>query len=139
MSFYDLGIFGNPSAETHDRLSATISRMIREFGLSVGADVILHNRDTIHTRNTRSAFAAAYFGGETLVDSEIASTLAGASLPIIPVAQSDGNFAANIPEAIRGANGLRLRTDDTDLTELAVAMLECVGLLRRQRRVFISG
>src|SRR3546814_7207947 len=35
-------------------------------------------------------------------------------------------------------DGLTRRADDPNMTELASTMLECVGLLRRQRRVFVS-
>src|SRR3546814_5081949 len=39
---------------------------------------------------------------------------------------------------MQGANGLRRRADDAEMRELASCLLECVGLLRQQRRVFVS-
>jgi hypothetical protein len=59
-------------------------------------------------------------------------------MPVIPAVGVSDGFGNEIPEILRSANGLRLRQDDPELTELAVALLECVGLLRRQRRVFVS-
>jgi TIR domain len=43
-----------------------------------------------------------------------------------------------VPDFLQGINALRRRSEDPEQTELAVALLECVGLLRRQRRVFVS-
>lgn len=138
MSIYELGIFGNASAEDLEKLSTTIARMVEPFGLVVGDEVKLHRPDTVSSRNAHSAFAAAYFGGPDSSDLELVKRLADDSLPIIPVVHPHGNFGAEVPASLQAANGLRLREDDTELTELAVALLECVGLLRRQRRVFIS-
>jgi hypothetical protein len=56
-------------------------------------------------------------------------------IPTIPVA---GDYKALVPAFLQGANGLRRRADDPEMVELAVALLECVGLLRSQRRVFVS-
>ena len=56
------------------------------------------------------------------------------SLPSAPA----NDFATYIPDFLQASNGLRCRYDDPDMTELVAAMLECVGLLRWQRRVFVS-
>lgn len=138
MSFYELGILGNPTADERQRLTASIAMMVEAFGLSIGSNVNLLDGDTIRSRNPRVAFAAVYFGGSNHTDLEVVSALSASSLPIIPATRPGGNFTTDVPDAVRGANGLLLRADDPDLTELAVALLECVGLLRRQRRVFIS-
>jgi TIR domain len=112
--------------------------MVEPFGLAIGVDVKLHDSHTIGTRDTHSAFAAVYFGGPNQNDLRVISDLTVQSMPIIPTVRPNGNFIADIPDALHGTNGLQLREDDPDLTELAVSLLECVGLLRRQRRIFIS-
>lgn len=138
MSIYELGILGNASVDDRVRLTNTIARMVEPFGLAMGVDVKLRDSATIGTRDSHSAFAAVYFGGPNRRDLEVISDLTAQSMPIIPTVPPNGNFIADIPDALHGTNGLRLREDDPDLTELAVSLLECVGLLRRQRRVFIS-
>src|SRR4029079_15742943 len=60
------------------------------------------------------------------------------SAPVIPTIAAHGNFATQIPPQLHFSNGLRRRADDAEMNELAAAMLECVGLLRKQRRVFVS-
>jgi hypothetical protein len=138
VSVYELGILGEVSGAEREALSNTIGRMVSEFGLTIGAEVILHGGATVRNRDKHAAFAAAYFGGPGQLDIEVAREVARSSVPIIPTVGPSGDFGTHVPEFLRAANGLRRRTDDPDLTELAVALLECVGLLRRQRRVFVS-
>lgn len=138
MSVYEIGILGGPAAAERRALSATIGRMVADFGLAVGSQVVLHDGTTVGGRDKHAAFAATYFGSSDRADEEAARQVAGSSVPIIPTVGPAVDFVAHIPEFLRGSNGLRRRVDDPELTELAVALLECVGLLRRQRRVFVS-
>ena len=112
--------------------------MVGAFGLTLGTDVLLHNAATIADRDKHAAFAAAYFGGPDQPDRESAREITRSSVPIIPTIGGAGDFSAHVPDFLQGTNGLRRRGDDPELTELSVAMLECVGLLRWQRRVFVS-
>lgn len=138
MSIYELGILGNPTVEERAALINTIGRMVGDFGLSVDRDVILHNAETVSGRNKHAAFAAVYFGGSNHLDLDVTKEVARTSVPIIPTIGPDGNFGAQVPASLYASNGLRRRRDDIRQTELTVALLECVGLLRQQRRVFVS-
>jgi hypothetical protein len=138
MSLYELAILGSATAADRHRLSATIEAMIGDFGMTLGADVVIHDAASIQTRDVRAAFAAAYFGGAPSGDVEPARALVVASAPVIPTVAPDQQFGALIPDFLQSANGLTRRDDDPDMTALASALLECVGLLRRQRRVFVS-
>ncbi len=119
-------------------LTGTIKKMVADFGLALGAEVVVHNADTLAGRDKRSAFAAAYFGGADQTDLEAASEVVRTSAPIIPTIGSGGDFSTHVPGFLHAVNGLRRRNNDPEMAELAAAMLECVGLLRRQRRVFVS-
>src|SRR5207244_4190805 len=77
-------------------------------------------------------------GGPDQPDQQPAREITRSSVPVIPTVSGAGDFRAHIPDFLHGTNGLRRRGDDPELTELSVAMLECVGLLRWQRRVFVS-
>lgn len=138
MSVYELAILGSASADELERLTATLSTMVADFGLSLGCEIRLHDGTSIATRNKHSACAATYFGGVPLSDVEAAKELTAASVPVIPTVTQDGDFGQSVPPCLHMSNGLRRRTEDVAMTELAVALLECVGLLRRQRRVFVS-
>jgi hypothetical protein len=138
LSVYELGILGDASAADRQALSATIGRMISDFGLKVGSEVILRDGATVSGRDKHAAFAAVYFGGPNHVDIDAAREVARSSVPVIPTVELTGNFGADVPDFLQASNGLRRRADDPEMTELAVALLECVGLLRKQRRVFVS-
>lgn len=138
MSVYEIGILGDATVAERQALAAAVGRMVADFGLTVGTEVILHDGTTVSSRDKHAAFAAAYFGGPHHSDVVAAREVAQSSVPIIPTVGPSGNFGTQIPDFLQASNGLRRRADDSDLIELAIALLECVGLLRRQRRVFVS-
>jgi hypothetical protein len=135
LSIYELAILGSPTERELEALTATLTRLVNQFGLNVGHQITLHNSATVANRARAAAFAAAYFGTRDQTDLEVTRDLLRSSAPVIPTF-SQG--IAVVPDILRPINGLRRRADDPELIELAVALLECVGLLRRQRRVFVS-
>ena len=138
MSVYEVGILGHATDAERQALAATLGQLVADFGLTVGAEVILHDGATVGGRDKHAAFVAVYFGGPDHLDVDAAREVVRSSVPIIPTVGPSGDFGTQIPDFLRASNGLRRRADDPELTELAVALLECVGLLRRQRRVFVS-
>jgi hypothetical protein len=138
MSIYELAILGAASPTDREILSKTIAQAVAGFGLSIGNDVVLHDGASVKTRNKKAAFAAAYFGGTNPPDQDAAKEVVTASAPVIPTVAFASDFMAEIPDFLRFANGSRRRSDDPQMAGLAAAMLECVGLLRPQRRVFVS-
>ncbi|WP_299938247.1 toll/interleukin-1 receptor domain-containing protein [uncultured Pelagimonas sp.] len=138
MSIYELAILGSVTPEQSETLTNTINSMVSDFDLELGTDVRLHGQDTLGDRDIHAAFSAAFFGGDNNGDLNTVRRLVDASLPIIPTVGAKGDFGADIPDFLQFSNGLKLANEDAEMTELAAAMLECVGLLRRQRRVFVS-
>ncbi|MHB8316977.1 MAG: toll/interleukin-1 receptor domain-containing protein [Acidithiobacillus ferrivorans] len=138
MSIYEIGILGDVTDAERQTLTNTIGALIAEFGLVVGNEVVLHNGTSLSGRDRHAACAITYFCGQQQEDQEAAQQAIASSVPVIPTVGPMGDFGRYIPKFMQAANGLRRRTDDPDMKELAVALLECVGLLRRQRRVFVS-
>ena len=138
MSLYELAILGSPTGVERETLTETLEGMVEEFGLALGVDVLVHDGTTVSGRDKRAAFAAAFFGAPALADLKAARELVRASAPVIPTIAADGDFGGEIPDFLQPSNGLKRRADDPTMAELAAALLECVGLLRRQRRVFVS-
>lgn len=138
MSFYEIGLLGDVSDGDRETLVAAISKLIADFELEIGRDVMIRAGDAFEDRDSRAATAVAYFGGVTQADQALARRTLDASLPVVPTIPPAGDFGALIPAFLQGANGHRRRADDPEMLELAVVLLECVGLLRRQRRVFVS-
>ncbi|KIK83131.1 toll/interleukin-1 receptor domain-containing protein [Pseudomonas sp. W15Feb9B] len=138
MSIYELAILGCISPEDRKTLTHTIHSMVSEFGLALGTELIIHDGVSFSERNIKAATAVAYFGGNQDLDHEPASDAITNSLPIIPTIAGGQDFLTLIPEFLHQCNGLYRRADDPGMVDLATSLLECVGLLRRQRRIFIS-
>jgi hypothetical protein len=140
MSFYQIGILGTPQDAHQAALLQSIQGMIQPFGLSLGAGLDVLDPAACLTREAKAAFAAVYFGGAA-PDPDSLEALTGlvrGNNPVIPVVDDLSTFSSNVPSILRSANGMALGTAGPNLEALAAALLECVGLLRRQRRVFIS-
>ena len=138
MSIYELAILGSATPEHRASLTSTLTNILADFSLVVGEDVVIHSINTLDQRDKSAAFVCAYFGGPEHSDVEVTQELIRTSAPVIPTVDASADFNQQIPNFLQPINGLRRRDDDTDMKELASAMLECVGLLRRQRRVFVS-
>lgn len=138
MSLYELAILGCATPVERATLTATLRGIIEDFGLAVDADVRVLDGANVAGRDKRAAFAAAYFAGDDPSDVEAARAVVRSSAPVIPTIGPAGDFARQVPDFLQSANGLRCRADDGAFVELASALLECVGLLRKQRRVFVS-
>ena len=138
MSTYEIGLLGDVTDADRDTLAAAITKLIADFDLEIGRDVMIRVGNSFDEREGHAASAAAYFGGAVQADQELTRRAYASSLPVIPTVPAAGDFGGMIPAFLQGANGLRRRADDPEMLELAVALLECIGLLRRQRRVFVS-
>lgn len=138
MSLYELAILGEATTADRNCLTQTVAEMVADFGLTIDNDVLIHDASSVGSRDPRAAFTATYFGGDPAKDLQEVRALIRASLPIIPSIGALGSFATDIPRDLHFSNGLQRRADDPAMTELAAAMLESVGLLRKQRRLFVS-
>jgi TIR domain len=140
MSFYQIGILGSPSVAHAKALNDTIRSAIEPFKLEIGTGLDLVDPVSCLTRDQKQAFAAVYFGGATPDSNSLKAVteLMRQNVPIIPVVDELTGFSTKVPEALCAANGLQISNAGPRFEVLAAALLECVGLLRRQRRVFIS-
>src|SRR5260221_11727914 len=136
MAIYQLGILGSPPVGTLGALTNTLSSIVSNFGLSIPGDVSV-DQSSSFLPDPKLASAALYFGGVGVSD-PIASDVIAAGVPIVPVVSDLKSFSAEIPLLLRHINGLSLSEDDAQFTKIASVLLECVGLLPRQRRVFLS-
>ncbi|MFW7381787.1 MAG: toll/interleukin-1 receptor domain-containing protein [Oligoflexus sp.] len=138
MSIYELAILGAASSKERAMLTATIERMLTDFRLELNSEVKLFDGASVGNRDRHVAFAAVYFGGRDKEDLAAVQEIIHASAPIIPTISAAGDFCSDIPDILKSANAFIRRKNDPEMIELASALLECVGLLRKQRRVFVS-
>lgn len=138
MSVYELGLLGKTTDKILNALRASLEDCIKDFDLVLGKDVEIRIGADFDNRDKGAAAAVAYFGNRQKVHSEQVELAVRANIPIIPVLPASGDWDASLPSGLLKLNGVRTRADDPKLQELACALLECVGLLRQQRRVFVS-
>lgn len=139
MSLYEIVILGSGRGrESQDRLSQKLESSVADFGLSIGRDVSILNEETLSQRNRKVPCAVAYFGSPEQDHIDELRALKSQKVPIIPVVESATEVQECIPDSVKQLNAHFLDNDDEDMSSLSVSLLECVGLLREQRRVFIS-
>lgn len=134
---YEIGIFGQLSEPDRTAFVGTIERMVAEFGLVVGRHVIIHDAASIADRDLHSAFAAIYFGAPDHPQQDVVQKILRDNVPIIP-AIGPATGMSDIPPFLQSLHALRRQNDDPAMIVLASALLECLGLLRPQRRLFLS-
>jgi hypothetical protein len=135
MVLYDLGVIGAPTDDQITALSACISHVIEPFGLRLGEEIswLAHLKGFSPSRRTPSA--VAFFGAAGVSEHGL-DALRVSGIPILPIVSAVGQISAELPAQLRPLNCLAYATDGPE--RIATALLECVGLLPRQRRVFLS-
>jgi TIR domain len=135
MALYELALMGDPSRDEVAAVEACLSSTITPFGLKLGVDVVWNPRASSFDPNPRTSAAVAFFGKPGASADGVGSLLAR-GIPIIPVAQSAHSISADLPDVLKPFNCLTFIEDGA--LRVTTALLECVGLLPRQRRVFVS-
>jgi hypothetical protein len=126
---------GAPSDAQVAELEQHISHVIAPFGLRLGHEIAWRVRPASFTPTQLTPAAVAFFGAAGVSDAGLAPILAS-GIPILPIASADGFISSEIPVPLKALNCLTVATQG--LARIATAVLECVGLLPRQRRVFVS-
>ncbi|MBC3239446.1 toll/interleukin-1 receptor domain-containing protein [Pseudomonas lurida] len=136
MSFiYQLAVLGAPSAEQLSELEAAVTDAVSMFGLRLGHEVGWEIAPAAFTPHQQRSAAVVFFGGAGADHPSLPSLLRG-GVPVVPVVSDLGRVATEIPEILRPLNCLAYRNGGAK--RVAAALLECAGLLPKQRRVFVS-
>ncbi|MBR9794309.1 MAG: toll/interleukin-1 receptor domain-containing protein [Gammaproteobacteria bacterium] len=135
---YEFAILGCVTPEQSQNLTNTIGEMASDFDLNLEEEIKVYDANSVNQRDRSAAFSSVYFGGKPHVDLDVAESLFRESVPIIPVVTNLEEFSQLIPDFLQANNGYSINKNDQEMRELATLMLECVGLLRRQRRIFVS-
>ena len=134
-TLYELAVMGAPSDTEIAGLTEHISRIIGAFRLRLNNEVALRILPSEFRPKGRTPAAVVFFGREGVPVTGLESVLAS-GVPVLPIASTDGRISDEIPIQLRKLNCLT--SAHHGLQRIATAVLECVGLLPRQRRVFVS-
>jgi len=135
MALYELALMGAPSDAQIVALKKHIQQVIAPFGLHLGVEVGWKVLPTVFDPSSKTSAAVAFFGGLGVSDKGIPELLRK-GIPILPVVSTLDRFEVEIPPSLRSLNGIGYDSDGQ--ARVSTALLECLGLLPHQRRVFVS-
>ncbi|WP_229634098.1 toll/interleukin-1 receptor domain-containing protein [Duganella qianjiadongensis] len=127
---------GAPTVEQIAKFQELLQAACSQFQLELGQDIALTIQPEEFRPDSRAAAAAIFFGGINSVNLDIAKVIDFDAMTVLPIASSDAAVMTEIPPPLRRLNCLF--ADKVTPERIFHALLECVGLLPRQRRVFIS-
>lgn len=132
---YQLAVLGAPSDTQLNELERIIAQAVQLFGLRLGHEVGWEIRPAAFDPDQQKSSAVAFYGS---VGAPLANVdhLLRRGIPILPVVSDAARVTAEIPELLRPLNCLAYNAGGAQ--RVATALLECAGLLPRQRRVFVS-
>lgn len=136
MALYELAVLGSPTEDQVNELKMRLAISADQFKLRIGNDISLVIQPVEFRPNNRVVAAAVFFGGTDTVGYDIAKVLDRQSMPILPVASTGAAVSVEIPAALRSLNCMF--SDKSSMDRIFSTLLECIGLLPRQRRVFLS-
>lgn len=138
MALYELAVFGAPTDEQIEVFKKCLLDAAEQFKLNIGDDISLAICPAEFRPSNRVAAAAVFMGGKGTTTLNVGAMLDLNTVPMLPVASSsaEGTINAEIPGELRKLNCMF--GDRDSMQRIFSAMLECVGLLPRQRRVFLS-
>jgi hypothetical protein len=136
MALYELAVLGFPSTDQLASVAAAFEQAASQFKLRIGDEIRLIVQPQTFRPDQRVCAAALFFGGTGGADIDMSKVIDVKSLPVLPVASTSAAVSSEIPASLRGLNCVFSDKSSTD--RIFAALLECVGLLPRQRRVFLS-
>jgi hypothetical protein len=134
-ALYQLAVLGAPSDEQANELEQIVAQAVQLFGLRLGHEVGWEIRPTAFNPDQQKSSAAVFYGAANAPPANVAHLLKH-GVPVLPVASEAGRVTAEIPALLRSFNCLAYNMGGAQ--RVATALLECAGLLPRQRRVFVS-
>ncbi len=136
MAHYQLGLLGKARPTVVAKVRKELKARLLELGLHRVRDVAIFVGPASGFNPANGRCAAALCFQSDKKDNNHLASLVARGIPIVPIASAKGKFTKEVPTPLQGVNGLAL--DESTYANLVFALLECAGLLPRQRRAFIS-
>lgn len=136
MALYQIAVFGSPTVAQLKALRSFLKETEIRFKLRPGIDIKLLVNPSTFRPDSKSSAVAIFFGGKRSIKIDIGSAIDAKTLPILPVASRADKVSKEIPPLLAGLNCVFYK--DHGPERVYASLLECLGLLPRQRRVFLS-
>lgn len=135
IKLYELAVMGAPTDSQVSELESAISQTVKKFNLQLGSEIVWQVRPDAFNPDQKRSSAAVFFGGVNASQANLDILLKN-GIPILPIASEPSKVHDEIPQVLRRLNCLFYNEGGSH--RAATALLECAGLLPRQRRVFVS-
>ena len=126
---------GAPSDAQIGELQVRIAQIIEPFGLRLGQEITWLLRPLTFMPEQQRPAAVVFFGAPDVSPAGVDRILQD-GIPVLPVTSAANRVHLELPEQLRALNCLNYAEAGPE--RISSALLECVGLLPRQRRVFVS-
>lgn len=136
MTLYRVAVLGSPSRAQLKALEGFIKQTEVRFMLRQGVDIELSVNPASFRPDSKCSTAAIFFGGKHSIDIDVGSVVDVSTIPILPVASRANSVSKEIPPLLAGLNCVFYKDQGSE--RVFTTLLECLGLLPRQRRVFLS-
>ena len=134
-ALYQLAVLGSPTDAQISEVEEVVGTAVGMFNLRLGHEVGWEVRPEVFNPDQQRSSAAVFFGGENPPLANVAKLLER-GIPLLPIASGVNRVNEETPELLRPLNCLAYTANGPQ--RVATALLECAGLLPRQRRVFVS-
>jgi hypothetical protein len=118
-----------------EELQNCVKKMTAPFCLRLGTEIMWKVCPEDFTPSERTSAAAVFFGAHNASLANVEIVLRR-GIPILPVVSEINQAMAELPAELHHLNCLAY--SQGGVQRIATALLECAGLLPRQRRVFLS-
>jgi hypothetical protein len=136
VELYQIALLGNPTPALEAEIRTLLEASVRALGMTLGDEVTLHVGSGPFSPAEKLSAGVLYFGERNAPEHQSLPVLLTKRIPIIPVASAPENFSLEVPKILHATNGVFIC--NTNAERLIAILLESVGLLPRQRRIFVS-
>lgn len=137
MALYAIGVLGQPSDAQLEKLRLELDNLVQDFEFTVGKELEIYLNDEFLNKDNKAACVAVYFGNAAKTSAAVVEQLIALKVPIIPILENNGFCQTHLPACLLPLNCVFLE-QDPEMQDLSTSILECLGLLHEQRRIFIS-
>ena len=136
MTLYSIAVLGMPTPAQSTALKRHLKKTADRFRLDE-TDIDLAFNPATFRPDSRTSAAAVFFGGKGSASIDVSKVIDIATVPVLPVASQLDKVTKEIPVGLLGLN-CAFYGGKGGSERVFGALLECLGMLPRQRRVFLS-